>query len=821
MPTLVQDVRYALRLLVKDRSFSVTALVTLAVCIAANTAIFSVVRSVLLKPLPIQDSEQVVLLYNSYPNAGAPRVGAAVPDLFDRMEGVPALPEQALLRREGVTFGSDEGAERLISLRATPSFFELARLQPVLGRIFTDAEGEPGQNAVAILDYGFWQRAFGGASDIVGRTIRLNGEQVTVVGVAPESFTFQWNDIDLYTPAAFTPVEKSDDRRHSNNWQMVGRLAPDATVDLAQQQVDAVNERNDERFPEFRQILADAGFHTVVVRLQDDIVRDISSVLYLLWGGVLFVLLIGCVNLANLVMVRSSARAREMATRYAIGGELGRLVRQILTETTVLALVGGVLGVLLGWWSLQWIASLDLDQLPRAYEIGLDAPSVAAILGLTLIVGVAIGLAPVIGLWRMNLNDELREGGRSGTGGRKAQLARRALATAQVAIACVLLTGAGLLLASFRAVLQLDFGFEPDRVQTAAINLPASAYEGPAEIRTFARRALEAVRSVPGVEAAGFTTAVPFSGAMSANVILAEGYVMEPGESLLAPMQIDVSDGYFETMQVELVSGRLFTEFDTAESTPVAIIDERLAQKFWPDQDAIGRRLYRPSDPQDITRITDETRFINIVGVVREVLMMGPRADFTPVGTYYFPLAQDPSRGMALAVRTRGDDATVMATVRQRVATIDPELPLFRIQPMQQVIDDSLTGRRVPMYVALAFGAVGLFLSAVGIYGVLAYGVTQRRRELGVRMALGGTAGTVFNLVLGDGVKIAGVGLVLGLAGAFFVGRFMEAQLFNVSPLDPAVLGSVVAILVAVALVASVIPSWRATRIDPVVVLGK
>jgi predicted permease len=821
MSTMLQDIRYALRLLVKDRSFSITALLTLTICIAANTAIFSMVRSVLLKPLPIDGSERLVLLYNSYPNAGAPRVGAAVPDLFDRIEAVPAMTEQALLRREGMTYGSADGAERLNTLRATPTFYRLSRMQPAAGRVFTDAEGEPGQNTVAIISHGFWQRKFGGQESIVGQTLRLNGNPITVVGIAPAGFIFLWDDIDVYLPTAFPPQARSDDARHSNNWQMVGRLADGAGVGLVQQQVDALNARNDERFPQFKQLLADAGFHTVVVNLQDDLVRDIRSVLYLLWGGVLFVLLIGCVNLANLVMVRSSARAREMATRHAIGADLGRLTRQVLTETTVLSVAGGALGVLLGWWSLGWIGSIGLDQLPRAHEVRLDLMSVLVVVALTIGVGFAIGLAPVIRLWRMNLNVELREEGRGGTGGRRAQLARRVLATAQVAIAFVLLIGAGLLLASFRAVLQLDFGFDPARVETAAVSLPGTSYRDSAALGTFSRRVLDAVRAEPGVEHAGFTDSVPFGGNVSNSVILAEGYEMKPGESLLAPSRIIVSDGYFETMGVPLVSGRTFKPSDTADSTPVAVIDERLAQKYWPGQNAVDRRLFLPSDPQDITKITADTRFFNIVGVVKDVQMFDPRADFTPVGTYYFPQAQQPNRTLTLAVRARGDDLAVMSGVRKAIAAIDPELPLYRVQPMQQFIDEALSGRRVPMYVAMAFGAVGLFLSAIGIYGVLAYGVSQRRRELGVRMALGGSAGSVFTLVLGDGVKITGFGMLAGFAGAFFVGRLMQTMLFNVAPMDPSVVGLVAVTLVVVALVASVIPSWRASKINPAVVLGK
>lgn len=363
---MLNDLRFAIRLLIKDRSFTLTTLLTLAICIAANTAMFSIVRSVLLKPLPFPGSERILYLYNSFPNAGAPRVGAAVPDYFDRRQAVPALEEQDIFRQEGMTFGDENSAERLQNIRATPSFYRLVRVEPELGRIFTDAEGEPGQESKVILSHGFWLRKFGGDRSVVGRMIRLNGNPFEVVGVMPLGFTFLQNDFDLFLPAAFTPAQKADNQRYGNNsWQMIGRLKAGASIDLVRQQVAALNESNGQRFPEYRQALTDAHFHTVVVYLQDDVVRDVKAGLYLLWGCVLFVLVIGCVNIANLVVVRSSGRTREMAARHAIGGDLSRLARQLLAETTLLALTGGALGILLGWYALRSVSVLNLDQLPR------------------------------------------------------------------------------------------------------------------------------------------------------------------------------------------------------------------------------------------------------------------------------------------------------------------------------------------------------------------------------------------------------------------------------------------------------------------------
>jgi predicted permease len=383
------------------------------------------------------------------------------------------------------------------------------------------------------------------------------------------------------------------------------------------------------------------------------------------------------------------------------------------------------------------------------------------------------------------------------------------------------LTGAGLLLASFRAVLNLDYGFDPAQVATANISLPATAYkDGPALV-SFESRMLEGLRAIPGVEAAGAASSVPFSNNINNSVILAEGYVMKPGESLLAPTQVTVSSGYFEAMHIAVVRGRSFEARDTAGAPTTAIIDERLARKFWPDQDAVGRRLYSPDDPKDLTKITDKTRFFTIVGVVKEAQMIDPKADFTPVGTYYFPMEQSPQRTMTLTVRTKIPSTTIQSDVRRVVAGLDSQLPVYRAQPMQQWIDDALVSRRLPVLISIAFGVVALLLSAIGIYGVLAYGVAQRRRELGVRMALGGTSASVFGLVLSDGLKIVAIGLAIGLASSVAVGQLMKSQLFGVAPLSPMVLALVTLALSVVALTASAIPALRASRINPIVVLGK
>lgn len=818
---MIQDLKYSLRVLLKDRSFTTTALLTLTLCIAANTAMFSIVRSVVLKPLPFPGSERIVLLFNSYPGAGAPRVGAAVPDLFDRQSAVPALDMQALLQNGQRTFGDPNGAEQLNLLIATPTFYKILQVSPAEGRLFTDDEGEPGKEQKVLLSHGFWQRKFAGNRGIIGQTVQLSGQPFEVIGVMPQGFNFLRNDLDLFLPLAFSPQQKSDQTRHNNNFQMIGRLRDGATLEQVRQQVDALNRRNDERFPQFREILKNAQFRTVSVMLGDDVIRDVKGVLYILWGGVFVVLLIGVVNITNLLIVRSSARTREMATRHAIGGEMGRLARQLLTETMVLALASGAIGLATGWWLLRYVSSLNLTQLPRGYEIGLDWVSVSAIIGLTLAVGALLAIAPVWKLRRMNLNVELREESRGGTASKRANFVRKMLATAQVALALGLLVGAGLLLASFKAVMALDLGFTPANVMTAAVSLPPNIYPNPPALIAFEQRALAAIRAIPGVEAAGTTSAVPFSGGINNSVIMAEGYQMQPGESLVAPSSVNVVPGYFEAMHVQLVGGRFIGPQDTQGQPLAVVIDDRLARKFWPNQDAVGRRLYRPSDPSDITKITPQTQFLNIVGVIKEIRMLDPRPDVSPVGVVYFPWEQQPGRGPTLVIKTGAPMPGLMNQVRREIAKIDPQTPVYRDRSMQEWIDNQLVGRRLPMYIALGFGVVALLLSVVGVYGVLAYSVVQRQRELGVRMALGSSTGGVFTIVLKDGSKIVGIGVAAGVVFAIGAGQLLESQLFNVAPMSPLVLAGVTILLTVVAIVATMIPAWRASKINPMIVLGK
>jgi predicted permease len=821
MERLAQDVRYALRVLLKDRAFTVTALLTLMLCIGANAAIFAVVNSVILRPLPVPGADRLVFIYNSYPKAGVDRASTGVPDYYDRLRETDVFEELALYQERGLTVGADSSVERLSGMAARPSLFRMLRAKAAVGRLFTEEEAEPGTDRKVVLSEALWERLFARREGAIGQDLRINGVPYQIIGVMPGDFHFMTADTELWIPLAFTPEQRSDDNRHSNSWTMVGRLKPGASVEQAQQQIDALNARNLERFANMKEPLINAGFHTVVTPLQQDMIRDVRATLYLLWGGVLFVLAIGAVNITNLVLIRSTARMRELATRHALGAGLSRLTRQLLTETVVLTLVGGAAGAVLGYWSLDLLSTLGLDALPRSAEIRVDGTVLAFTFGLAFVVGLLVGLVPILNLRHMNLSQAFREEGRSGTSGRGARGVRRVLVASQVAFAFMLLIGAGLLLASFQKILSVQPGFDPGHLLTARVSPPTSRYPEQPQVRSFLDRLLQNVRALPGVEAAGATSNIPFGGDFSDSVIMAEGYQMAPGESLISPYSVTVTPGYFEALKVPLQAGRFFTDSDTSESPRVVIVDESLAKKFWRGQNPIGRRMFKPQNPEDLTRPPANPQWITVVGVVADTKMAGLVSSDTRFGTYYFPVTQDGIRTSTLAIRTSGDPLSITASVRQAVTSIDPELPLYSVRTMEDRIGESLTDRRTPMMLAGMFAAVALFLAAMGLYGVLAYQVAQRRKEIGIRMALGSEPAGIFSLVLREGVALLALGLAVGLAGAFAIRRAMESQLYGVSAMDPVVLAAVAFVLGLVAVVACAVPARRAARIDPSSVLAE
>jgi predicted permease len=818
MENLLRDIKHGLGSLLRDKGFSATVMLTLAIGIAAYTATFAIVHSVLLRPLPGPNADSIVLMSNEYPKAGAGDQSiSSVPDYFDRLRAVTALQEQALFQGGDATLDINGTAERVSAMNVTPSFFRVVGISPERGRAFTAEEGEVGNEYKVILSDALWHQLYGGDPSALGRELRLSGTPFTIVGVMPKDFVFVDPEVRLWAPAAFTPEQKT--QYHNNGWGHIGRLKPGATVAQVQAQVNGLNAANLERFPAFRDFLINAGFYTRVEPLQHVLVKSVESALYLLWGGAVFVLLIGGLNVTNLALARSSARSKEIATRLALGAGRAQIARQTLVENVLVAGAGGIAGVLLGRALLRAVAAVGLDQFPRANEVRIDGTVVLVSLGLAVVVGVLVGLVPLASAFKINLSNTLRDSSRTGTSGVGTRKLRRGLVSAEIGLAFVLLAGAGLLLASFRRLLAVDPGFTTRGVVTASTEAPQSRYRSDGDLRTLMNRALDSIQRLPGVAAAGATTIIPFGGNEQDIVILAEGYVMKPGESVISPYRLAVTPGYFQTMNIGLLRGRYFDEHDSASAAPVVIVDEQLARHFWPNRDPIGQRMYQSDNLAEPTKAGAHTTWFQVVGVVRSIRLQDLAGARSAFGAYYFPYAQQPSRDYTFAVRTVAEAGGVTSMLRTAIARIDPELALFDVKTMDERAALSMSSRRASLMLALAFGGLALFLSAIGIYGVLAYLVAQRRREIAIRMALGSTATSVVRLVLREGLTLVGIGLAIGLTGAAALQKAVASQIYGTRPSDPLVIGGVSLLLGAVALAACAAPAHRAARVDPIEVL--
>ena len=818
---LAGDLRAAFRLLRKDLGFSVTTIVTLAICLGANLATFTVVYSVLLRPLPVPDAGRIVALGDVYPTV-TPNdiVSNTVPAYFDRREALTAFESQALFTYWFDTLAIDGIAQELRGMRATPSLFRVLQVQPALGRTFTEAEGEPGSDRKIILSHGLWQRLSGGDPAAVGKDVRLGwtGQPYTIVGVMPRGFSFfemgsdgharaEGDEIQFWLPLAFTAAHRSDEARTRYGYFHIGRLNPGATIEQLRAQVAALNARMFARFPQFR--FTELGMYTAVTPLQEALTGSVRRVLYLLWAGAGFVLLIGALNIANLSLARASVRARELATRMALGAGRLRVTRQLIIEGVVLAGAGGLAGLGAGAWLLRALVSSGLLRLPNATSIGIDAPVMGGAIALTLLTGVLIGLGAAAGLRRRHFQHVLADG-RGVTAGRSAQLFRRALIVTQVAVSVVLLIGAGLLLTSFRNLLSTDVGIDSNRVITGTMFPPPSRYNSQPAVAALGERLLESIRAIPGVEAAGVTSNIALSGHTSPATVSAADRPSSATDVPVVPSVIAVSAGYFEAMGMRLVRGRSFAASDTDRTLPVAIVDERLASRLWPNEDPIGRALVRG----------DSVRY-TVVGVVGNVAFESPAKRAESIGTAYFAHTQAPPMGRLrwIAVKTAVDPTTVVPMLRSTLAAIDRDLPLSDVQTMGQRATATLASQKLAMTLAILFGTVALLLSAVGIYGVLTFVVARRTREIGVRIALGSSARGIFRLVFGEGLLLVAAGLTLGLLGVVGLRRVLAGQVFGVTPTDPAILVAVTVGTGAVALLACLRPAWCASRVDPLIVL--
>ncbi len=818
MDAFLLDLKYGIRSLWRDKGFALTVLLTFSVCIAANAALFAIVNSVILRPLPVSDANSILIMSNEYPKAGVTGSNdSSSGDYFDRLREMTVFENQAIFRPRNQTVELNGSPQQIRGMLVTPSWFKLLRVSPAFGRAFTEEEGEIGSDQKVILSYGLWQQLYAGDKSALGRELRISGRPFTIVGVMPPDFNFIDPDVRLWVPLAFTAEQKTV--QHSNNWYHIGRLKPGATLQQAQAQVNALNNANLERFPEFKEILINAGFNTKVKPLQDMLTAGVKKTLYMLWGGAFLVLLIGGLNIANLALARLALRRKEMATRIALGAGRAQLMRRLILENLGLALLGGMGGIVLGAGLLRTLNAIGLEHFPRASEVHMDSVVVLASLALSLAAGVFVGLFPLAGISKIGISDALHEDSRTGTTGKKSRSVRQLLVAAQIGFAFALLVGAGLLLASFRLLLQVDPGFNPNGVVTASVGLPRARYPKGEVLRDFMNRALPAVRAIPGVSLAGATEAIPLGGNHNDSVILAEGYQMKAGESLISPLNISVTPGYFEALGISMVRGRSFDDRDNENARRVVIVDERLAQHFWPDRDPVGLRMYMPGNAKDFLKIDEHTVWLTVVGVARTLRYENLDGSGAPVGAYYFPNSQQPASSFTFALKTPADPGSVVRAFRSEIARLDPDLAVFDVHSMSERIDLSLSSRRTSMLLANAFGGVSLFLASLGIYGVLTYLVARRTREIGIRVALGSTRAGILKLVLWEGFQLVAIGLVLGVVAAASLQKAVASEIYGVRPLDPLVLASVMALLAIVALAACAIPARRATRVDPIVAL--
>ena len=794
---MLNDLRYALRQLIKAPSFTIVAILTLALGIGACTAIFSVVNTVLLRPLEFSEPDRIVAIRETnLPQF--PEFSVSPPNFLDWEKQTKSYEYLAAYSGGALNLTGEGEPQRLVGVKATAHYFDVYGVKPVLGRMLLPEEDAQGKNHVVVLSYSFWQRVLGGARDIVGRSIQLNGEPYNVVGVAPQGFGLA-SKVELWTPMAFKPDETANDARGGHYLNVAGRLKPGVTVAQAKAELVLIATQLAQQYPD-----SNKGWGIFMMTMQDYLVRDVKPVLYTLLGAVGCVLLIACANLANLLLARATARHREISIRAALGAGRGRLVRQLLTESVVLAIFGGAAGVLLARWGLDALLALAPASLPRITEIHLDSSVLLFSLALSIATGLIFGIAPAWLAARADVNEALKQGTRGSTeGGARGRL-RSALVVIEVTFALVLLGGAGLLARSFMQLAKVDPGFIPDNATLIRLSLPQKKYGLPEQQTAFANALLERMKNLPGVQAVGVTHSMP----LVSDYVL--GFNIE-GRPAIDPSDLPstnyyaVTPDYFHAMGIRLIRGRVFTPQDDAKAPRVALINETMAHQFFPNEDPIGKRI-------NITNGPDTWR--EIVGIVADIKQYG--VDKATSAQSYEPFAQVPFTSINLVVRTKGSPAALLGAIRPAVYAVDKDQPVGTIRPLEEIVADTIARQRFALLLLTVFSSVALVIAAVGIYGVMAYNVVQRTGEFGIRMALGAQQRDVLKLVLTQGGKLIGLGLVIGLLATLGASRAMGSMLFNTSAYDPLTLASITLLLGAVALVACFFPANRATKVNPI-----
>ena len=790
METLLKDLRYGVRSFLKRPGFLVIAVSTLALGIGATTAMFTVVNSVLLRPLQFPESEQIVVLEGINPQQGIVQSNVSVPDIDDWQKQSQSFEQIAAFASSGLLMTIGDETERVSGAAVSPEFFPLLRIKPLHGRLLQPDDFKRGD---AVISYALWQRRFGGSLDVLNTTVNLSGDTV-IVGIMPPDFRYP--DVEVWWARTFRPAKEQRDNRYVG---AVARLKPNVSIAQAQAEMDTINERLAQNY-----VVTNRGWGTRVIELQEYFVGKLRTSLLILLGAVAFVLLIACANVANLLLARAAYRQQEIAVRTALGASRMRIVRQLLTESVLLSIVSGLIGLALSIWLVKLLIAISPADSPRVDEIGIDLRVFGFTLGVTVLAGLLFGLFPALQTSRPNLNEMLKDSGRHGaeSGGRNR--VGSLLIVSEIALSFVLLAGAGLLIKSFVNLRQINPGFNADNVLVIRVILPVNSYKTPEQRTQVFKQLLDSVKATPGVQSAGGVASIPLRGDDFGvgTFVTREGRPRTLDESTNV-RHLPVTGDYFQTMQIPLKSGRLFTEQDNSQSTKVAILSEKLVRQLWPNENPIGRRF----------TMWDEDFLREVVGVVGDTK---EEIDEDAINQMYIPYAQDANwDSQTFVVRTAGEPGSMAGSVREAIRVVDKGIPTYNLKMMSDVVSVSRAPRRVPTLLLSAFAGVAMLLAMLGIYGVTSYYVTQRTHEIGVRMALGAQIGDVLRLVLRRAMLLAVIGIVIGIAGAFAVTRYMATLLFGVKPVDGITFVAVAVLLAAVVFVACLVPARRAAKIDP------
>ena len=807
MSVLFQDLRFAVRQLARRPGFTAVVVLTMALGIGANAAIFSVLDAVLLRPLPYTQPERLVKVWSRFTGIGLPgdQNWVSAPEFRDYQQLNHSFTDLAAISSGSFNLGVKGSPQRVVGSAVSPNLFGMLGVQPMIGRSFLAEEAQPGHEHVVILSYGLWRRVFAGNPNVVGTTISIDGVPMSVVGVMPEGFAYP-AESEIWGPLAFSPDDLSENSRGSHGLEVLGRIKPGLSLAQVQSDMDRVARTMIEQHASYP--YAKFSFGVILHPLLEETVGDVKPSLFVLMAAVGLVLLIACANIANLMLTRSTERRQEMETRLALGASGGRLARQLLTESVALAVAGGMVGLAITPWILHGLVDLASKTLPRAVHTSIDGRALALTAVVSVFTGVLFGLVPALQASRKRSFDGLKSG--RNTEGRRPRRLRSALVICETAFSLLLIAGAGLLLRSFAQLLKVDPGFRPDSVLTMRVALPDAIYSKPEQIRGFYSSLLERVQRLPGVQYAGAVSGLPLSGQGGSGTTTMDTQSVPLEDTTPEADLRTASPDYFKAMGISLVRGRYFEPRDTDGAPLVAIVDESLAQTYWPGQDPIGKRLH-------FGGLQSKSPWRTIIGVVRHVhnrtLEARSRVEV------YLPENQYPFSGMTLAVLASGNPMSLVPTIQREVASIDPDLPVFHVRSMNEVMGESVQRRRLALILLAAFAGLALLLASIGIYGVMSYGVAQRKVEIGVRMALGADRGQVLSMMLRSGMGMIAVGLAVGVVLALALTRLMSGMLFAVKAYDPLALGGAGLMMIVAGLLAIVVPARRATKVNPMAAL--